>query len=77
MGLSYKKLWKTLIDRNLKKSDLRKATGLSQSTMAKLANDENVTTDVLARICGALSCDISDIAEYSNEVEKNKEQNTI
>jgi len=74
MALTYKKLWKTLIDRNLKKSDLREATGLSQSTMAKLANDENVTTDVLSRICEALSCDIDDITEYIKETEQNEEK---
>ena len=63
MGICYKKLWKLLIDREMKKSDLRKLTKLSQSTMAKLARDENVTTDVLARICFALHCDLGDIAE--------------
>ncbi len=63
MKVSYKKLWKLLIDKNLKKKDLRKMTGLSTVSMAKLSKDENVTTDVLVKICNALSCNISDIME--------------
>lgn len=63
MKMSYKKLWKLLIDREMKKSDLRKAAGISSSSLAKLGKDENVTTDVLLRICEALECDLSDIAE--------------
>ena len=59
--VSYKKLWKLLIDRDLKKKDLR----LKIISMAKLAKNENVTTDVLVRICDALNCDISDIMEIS------------
>ena len=54
MGLSYKKLWKLLIDRDMKKKDLRALTGISSSSMAKLAKNENVTTEVLVRICTAL-----------------------
>ena len=63
--VSYKKLWKLLIDRDLKKKDLRAITGISSASMAKLAKNENVTTDVLVRICDALNCDISDIMEIS------------
>ena len=63
MKVSYKKLWKLLIDKNLKKKDLRIMTGLSTVSMAKLSKDENVTTDVLVKICNALSCNISDIME--------------
>ena len=63
--VSYKKLWKLLIDRDLKKKDLRAVTGISSASMAKLAKNENVTTDVLVRICDALNCDISDIMEIS------------
>lgn len=63
MKVSYKKLWKLLIDKNLKKKDLRKMTGLSTVSMAKLSKDENVTTDVLVKICNALSCNISDIMD--------------
>jgi len=63
MKLSYKKLWKLLIDRDMKKSDLRRAAGISSSSLAKLGKDENVTTDILLRICGALDCNLSDIVE--------------
>ena len=63
MSVSYKKLWKLLIDRDMKKKDLREAAGISTSSMAKLGKNENVTTDVLVKICKALKCDISDIME--------------
>ena len=64
MKMSYNKLWKLLIDKKMKKSDLRKNAKISSSTLAKLTNDENVTTDVLVRICNELKCDISDIMEF-------------
>lgn len=63
MPISYKKLWKLLIDRDLKKKDLRELANISQTSMAKLAHNENVTTDILVRICETLKCDIGDIAE--------------
>ena len=59
----YKKLWKLLIDKDMKKKDLRAATGISSTSMAKLGKNENVTTDVLVRICNALNCELSDIME--------------
>lgn len=62
-GVSYKKLWKLLIDKDMKKKDLRAATGISSASMAKLGKNENVTTDVLVRICNALNCEFSDIME--------------
>lgn len=64
--VSYKKLWKLLIDKNMKRKDLREATGISTVSMAKLSKNENLTTDVLLRICDALKCDISDIMEISH-----------
>lgn len=64
MKMSYNKLWKLLIDKKMKKSDLRKNAKISSSTLAKLTNDENVTTDVLVRICNELKCDVSDIMEF-------------
>lgn len=64
MRMSYNKLWKLLIDKKMKKSDLRKNAQISSSTLAKLSNDENVTTDVLVRICNELNCDVSDIMEF-------------
>jgi DNA-binding Xre family transcriptional regulator len=63
MTVSYKKLWKLLIDKDMKKKDLRESAGISTSSMAKLGKNENVTTDVLVKICKALKCDISDIME--------------
>ena len=63
MAVSYKKLWKLLIDRDMKKQDLRVAAQLSSSTVAKLTRGENVSTAVLLKICKALQCDISDIME--------------
>lgn len=63
LKMSYKKLWKLLIDKEKKKSDLRTIAGISSSTLAKLGKDENVTTDVLLRICEALECDLHDIVE--------------
>ena len=63
MKMSYKKLWKLLIDKDMKKTDLRKAAGISSSSLAKLGKDENVTTDVLLRICKALDCELDDIVE--------------
>ncbi|HAA34486.1 MAG TPA: XRE family transcriptional regulator [Firmicutes bacterium] len=67
MTVSYKKLWKLLIDKDMKKKDLREAAGISTSSMAKLGKNENVTTDVLVKICKALKCDISDIMEITND----------
>ena len=61
--VSYKPLWKLLIDKELQKQDLKKMTGLSGATIAKLGRDENVTTTVLVRICEPLNCDIADICE--------------
>ncbi len=67
MSVSYKKLWKLLIDRDMKKKDLCIAAGISHTSMAKLGKNENVTTDVLVKICIALNCDISDIMELEQQ----------
>lgn len=67
MVISYKKLWKLLIDKDMKKQDLRTAAQLSSSTVAKLTHGENVSTAVLLKICAALQCDISDIMEVVPE----------
>ena len=69
MAVSYKKLWKMLIDRDMKKKDLCVAAGISHASMAKLGKNENVTTDVLVKICTALQCDIGDIIELTNSEE--------
>lgn len=63
MSISYKKLWKLLIDRDMKKKDLREAAGISTASMAKLGKNENVNTEILIKVCKALNCDISDIME--------------
>ena len=67
MTISYKKLWKLLIDKDMKKEDLRIKAGISTNTMAKLGKNENVNTDMLVKICSALDCDIADIMEITEE----------
>ena len=67
MAISYDKLWKLLIDKKMNKQDLRIATGISTTSIAKLGKGENMTTDVLLKICRALSCDISDIMEVTED----------
>ena len=63
MAVSYKKLWKLLIDRNMSKADLRREAGIAPNTMTKLNRDEEVTLETLGKICAALSVDIGDIVE--------------
>jgi DNA-binding Xre family transcriptional regulator len=63
MGVSYKKLWKLLIDRDLKKGDLSRIANVSGTSLAKMARGETVNTDTLARICIALNCTLDDISE--------------
>lgn len=63
MMMNYNKLWKLLIDEGINKTTLRKRAGISSSSMAKLGKGENVTTDVLCKICETLKCSIEDIAE--------------
>lgn len=63
MAITYNKLWKLLIDKNMNKKDLRLAAGVSTTAIAKLGKGENLTTDVLLKICDALDCDIADICE--------------
>jgi DNA-binding Xre family transcriptional regulator len=67
MSISYKKLWKLLIDKDMKKKDLREAAGISTASMAKLGKNKNVNTEILVKICKALNCDISDIMEIVDE----------
>ena len=63
MAISYKKLWKLLIDRDMKKKDLMAISGISQSSVTKMGRNENVNSEVLVRVCLALNCDIGDVAE--------------
>jgi len=67
MAGCYKKHWKLLIDKDMKKKDLCAAAGISHASMAKLGKSENVTTDVLVKICTALQCDIGDIMELTQD----------
>ena len=67
MAVSYKKLWKLLIDKNMKKKDLQAAADLTQHAMRKLSKDEAVTTDTLAKICRCLECKVDDIMEVLPE----------
>ena len=67
MGLSYNKLWKLLIDKDITKIQLHELTGISTSTINKLVNGENVNTDVLERICKVLNCQIADIVEVKED----------
>ena len=72
MQISYKKLWKLLIDKDMLKKDLAAKAEISSTSMAKLAKNENVNTEILRKICTALQCDVSDIMEMidDNVVEK-------
>ncbi|MDR0884913.1 MAG: helix-turn-helix domain-containing protein [Clostridiales Family XIII bacterium] len=67
MSVSYKKLWKLLIDKDMKKRDLMQVTGISNFTISKLNRGENVTTDILVRICKALECNIGDIMDIVDD----------
>ena len=63
MAISYKKLWKLLIDRDMKKKDLVGLSGVSWSTITKMGHNEHVSTDILVKICSALNCEFDEIME--------------
>lgn len=65
MAVSYKKLWKLLIDKDLKKKDLISLAGISGYTLNRLTHAENVNTDTLVKICHALNCQLEDIMELT------------
>jgi DNA-binding Xre family transcriptional regulator len=65
MTVNYNKLWKLLIDRNMMKKDLRIATGMTTNVMAKLGRNENVSTEVLCKICEVFDCKLEDIVELT------------
>lgn len=78
MIVTYKKLWKLLIDKDMKKQDLREAAKLSSSSIAKLTKGENVNTSILVKICKALECDVSDIMEIlPDESDSEKERRNV
>ena len=70
MAISYKKLWKLLIDKDMTAMDLRHATGIAPNTMTKLRRDEEVSMTVLAKICKVLNANIGDIMDLLPEEEK-------
>lgn len=67
MNVSYNKLWKLMIDRKMNKSDLRELTGIGTNTLAKLSKGQQVSMEVLMKICSKLNCNISDICEFVEE----------
>ncbi|MCR4963452.1 MAG: helix-turn-helix transcriptional regulator [Firmicutes bacterium] len=64
MEISYKKLWKLLIDKDMKKTDLQKQAGISWASVTKLSKNENVSMEVLIKVCKALDCNIGDIMDF-------------
>ncbi|TWH49500.1 helix-turn-helix transcriptional regulator [Sporomusa sp. KB1] len=71
MDVCYNKLLKLLIDKRIKKTELRKMTGISPNTLTKLSNNEFVSMEVLVKICRALNCDIGDIVEVVQSPDNN------
>ena len=69
MAVSYKKLWKLLIDRDMMKKDLAAAADISNYTISKMSKGENVTVEILGKICKALDCKIDDIMEFMTDKE--------
>lgn len=67
MGVSYKRLFKLMIDREMKKKDLQRLTGLSPASVTKLAKDEYVSMEVIVKVCNALNVEIGDIMEVTRE----------
>ena len=74
MSVSYKKLWKILIDKDMKKKDLQAATGVSWASITKLSKGETVSMDVLIKVCNVLDCDIGDIMELLPNGQKDERQ---
>ena len=64
MAVSYNRLWKLLIDKNMYKKDLREQAGLTSNVIAKMGKGQDVSTEVLRKICTVLNCDVSDIMEF-------------
>ena len=72
MQITYKKLWKLMIDHHMKKKDIKEKANISYGTMSKLSNDECVNVSILVKICEVLNCDIGDICEVVNKTEQEK-----
>ena len=69
MDISYKKLWKLLIDRDMKKKDLENAVGISNYVIFKMTGNENITVETVGKICKALNCTLNDIMEFTSDSE--------
>ena len=67
MAVSYKKLWKILIDKDMKKTDLIKEAGITSNILARMGNNQYIALDSLEKICVALKCDIGDVVEFVKE----------
>ena len=73
MAISYKKLWKLLIDKDMKKKDLQSAAGISWASVTKLSKGETVSMEVLMKICKTLECNIGDIMDLIPEENKDNQ----
>ena len=73
MAICYDKLWKLLIDRDMKKKDSQEISGVSSASITKLGKNENVNTEIIDKICVALKCDVSDIMEITEENQRKSE----
>lgn len=71
MDVSYKKLWKLLIDKDMKKKDLQALAGISWASVTKMSKGENVSMEVMLKVCKALNCNIGDIVDVIPTVEEN------
>lgn len=67
MTVNYNRLWKLLIDLNMSKTELREKAGITTNALAKMGRNENVSTEVLCKICNALNCRLEDVVEIINE----------
>ena len=74
MNVSYKKLWKLLIDKDMMKKDLQKEAGISWATLTKMSKGEVVSTEVLMKVCKVLHCDVGDIVEFIDDGSENTDK---
>ena len=74
MNVSYKKLWKLLIDKDMMKKELQKEAGISWATLTKMSKGEVVSTEVLMKVCKVLHCDVGDIVEFIDDGSENTDK---
>lgn len=70
MNVNYNRLWKRLIDLNMSKTQLREKAGITTNAIAKMGKNENVSTEIICKICKALECQVEDVMELVDEEEK-------